>query len=300
MPIRMVDGDAIATSTRLNKVPEKYRLDYAYWVTFAQANGTFEADANIIWAKFYAYQFPSRKLKHVFEILSAFSEAGLIHLWQEDGKQWGFFSGSEKPGRLPSSKHLNRYKNLPPSYPGLVQDKSRTGPENVLEGVDSAFAVDTEMNRTDMNAASSIDSSSQPETEGVIEMKSSTKNFAMQLITAWHEIHGASAVVRLSGFDQAKKDFEFFVETHDKGLIIDAFKLWATEKGDPRNAFPLNKFLAGAAEYMQRVQPLAALEAKEKAAAEGQAASVERQTQEIIKKRNFRPLVNEASISDLD
>jgi hypothetical protein len=295
----MVDGDAIATSTKLNKVPEKYRLDFAYWLTFAEANGTFEVDASIIWAKYYAYQFPSRKLKHVSEIISAFSDTGLLNLWQDCGKTWGFFTKSKLSGRLPSPSQVKKYSNLPPDYPGPDQDRSRTGLEQVQGDLIRFDLNRNEQTRTETTDDSLLDSSSLQPSEMGDDMASTAKRYAVRLVEVWHEVHGPSAVVRMSGFDQARKDFEFFIETHDKGLIIEAFKLWAEEKGDPRNAYPLNKFLACAAEYMQRVQPLTALIEKEKKQADSQAASNERETQEIIKRRDFKPFINETSIDDL-
>jgi hypothetical protein len=292
----MVDGDAIATSTKLNRVPEKYRLDYAYWVTFTEANGTFEANPDIIWAKYYAFQFPHRKKKQVKEIISAFHDAGLLILWRANEKTWGFFIGSEKPGRLPSSKHLNRYKNLPPAYPGLIPDQSGTDPGPVPLDLNCIELNRIELKRNEGQSICLTDSFPRSEEEN--DMASSAKRFAERLVRIWHEIHGDSAVVRVS--DYSKDEFNFLVTNHKQELLEDAFRLWAQEIGDPRHAYPLSKFLKNAAEYCQRIQPLLALEAKEKERADAQAESVEKETQAIINRREFKPLVNEANINDLE
>jgi hypothetical protein len=125
MPSRVVDGEAVWTSKKLRKIPEKYRLHYANWLPLAEANGTFEFDYEMIWSRVYAYLCPEITPEIVKEIAEIFVDAGLIYKWKEQGKTWGYFRGMEKPGRLPAKTHQDRYKNLPPSVPersGIVPD----------------------------------------------------------------------------------------------------------------------------------------------------------------------------------
>ncbi len=117
MPKRVVDGDALWLSEKVRSLPEEYRLHYANWIPMAEANGVFEADIYRIQAKIYAYLMPEVTPEIVASILKAFTEAGLVKQWREDDKNWGYFTGIEKSGRLPPLGHLSRYKNLPPSPP---------------------------------------------------------------------------------------------------------------------------------------------------------------------------------------
>jgi hypothetical protein len=115
MPKRIVDGDALWLSEKVRNLPTEYRLHYANWLPLAEANGVFEADIHRIRARVYSYLLPDISSDDVRDILRAFTEAGLVKIWQEDNKNWGYFVGIEKPGRLPALGHLSRYKNLPPS-----------------------------------------------------------------------------------------------------------------------------------------------------------------------------------------
>lgn len=148
MPCRVVDGEAVWTSKKLRKVPEKYRLHYANWLPLAEANGTFELDHDMIWSRVYACLCPSVTSEEVKEIAKMFVEVGLIYKWNEHGKTWGYFRGNEKPGRLPAKTHLDRYKNLPPFVPdksGIVPDnpgESGISPEGFRFGIGSGIGLD--------------------------------------------------------------------------------------------------------------------------------------------------------------
>lgn len=117
MPKRIVDGDALWLSEKIRGLPEEYRLHYANWLPLAEANGVFEADIYRIQARVYAYMLPEISPEMVVKILKSFTDAGLVKVWREDNKSWGYFTGIEKSGRLPELRYLSRYKNLPPSPP---------------------------------------------------------------------------------------------------------------------------------------------------------------------------------------
>jgi hypothetical protein len=55
--------------------------------------------------------------EEVFYILREFISVGLLRVWKEDNKVWGYFNGIEKSGRLPGEASLKRNKHLPPSPP---------------------------------------------------------------------------------------------------------------------------------------------------------------------------------------
>jgi len=56
---------------------------------------------------------------------------------------------------------------------------------------------------------------------------------------------------------------EFLVKNHDQNLLEDAFRLFAAD-ANGRDQWALGKFISKAAEYMQRVQPIIAMEEREK------------------------------------
>lgn len=118
MPKRIVDGEALWTSTKIRRLPLKYRLHYANWLPLAAANGVFEIDLDAIRSRVYAASLhPSFTSKSVFDVLCEFTQVGLLQVWMEDEKVWGYFLGIEKAGRLPGKAVLPRYRDLPPNAP---------------------------------------------------------------------------------------------------------------------------------------------------------------------------------------
>ena len=86
---RVVDGEAIATSSKLRRLPEHVRIHYPYMLTVALANGVFECDAEVVWAKRYAIFMPSVTSATVREMLLAFENADLLRTWRgKDGRLW--------------------------------------------------------------------------------------------------------------------------------------------------------------------------------------------------------------------
>lgn len=124
MPKRILDGEALWLSNKIKHLPEQFRMHYANWIPLAEANGVFEADPERIRARVYSFLLPDFSIKQVKQVLDNFVRVGLVNLWEEDGKKWGYFNGIEKSGRLPELRHLSRYKNLPPAPP--VQDNIGT------------------------------------------------------------------------------------------------------------------------------------------------------------------------------
>ena len=107
MPKRIVDGEALWTSTKIRRLPLKYRLHYANWLPLAAANGVFEIDLDAIRSRVYAASLhPSFTSKSVFDVLCEFTQVGLLQVWMEDEKVWGYFLGIEKAGRLPGKAVL--------------------------------------------------------------------------------------------------------------------------------------------------------------------------------------------------
>ena len=110
MPKRLVDGDALWRSNKLNEVqPLNFRAEYANLIPLAEADGTFEADSRRVWADVYSFNRPDVKVEQVEDILQAFEKAGmLVRKVDEKGKIWGMFVGIE--ARLPAKSQRERYK----------------------------------------------------------------------------------------------------------------------------------------------------------------------------------------------
>ena len=110
MAKRMVDGEGLWLSNKLNRVPEKYRAEYANLIPLALANGTFECDVRKVWSRVYSYNRPDVHVENVEEMLECFEHAKMLFRWKtEAGAEWGFWVGIDKPGRLPAKTHRNRY-----------------------------------------------------------------------------------------------------------------------------------------------------------------------------------------------
>ena len=117
MPKRFVDGEALWLSDKVKNLPAEYRMHYANWIPMAEANGVFEANVDRIRTRVYSFLRPDITGEKVADVLRCLIDAKLVRTWDENGKTWGYFIGIEKSGRLPELRHLDRYKNLPPSPP---------------------------------------------------------------------------------------------------------------------------------------------------------------------------------------
>lgn len=104
MPKRIVDGEGIWRSGKLSLVePSKFRGELANLIPLMRVDGTFEADARLIWSQAYSFNRPDINLRHVEAMLQEFERVKLLFRWRaEDGKLWGYFIGVEKRGRLPA------------------------------------------------------------------------------------------------------------------------------------------------------------------------------------------------------
>jgi len=107
---RILDGAGVWKSDKIARIqPEWVRAEYANWIPLALANGSFEADTRRIWATVYSYNRPDISFDDAEEIRREFCRVGLLFLWpdEESGKIWGYFTGIEKPGRLPAKSRLD-------------------------------------------------------------------------------------------------------------------------------------------------------------------------------------------------
>lgn len=110
MPKRILDGDAIWTSKKIAALePAWVRPEYTWVHSLAGPNGVFEFDLRAIWARCYAFLRPEIGLPEVEIIFAAFQKTKLVFLWEQDGKQWAYWTNSDKPGRLPRKSWQKRY-----------------------------------------------------------------------------------------------------------------------------------------------------------------------------------------------
>ena len=97
------------SSEKIRALPAWAKAEFAWLLPLAMANGVFECDIRRIWAKCYAYGRPEMSLEQLMEVLHAFAQIGLLFRWRDtSGKEWGYWVGISKIGRLPPKSRLYR------------------------------------------------------------------------------------------------------------------------------------------------------------------------------------------------
>jgi hypothetical protein len=109
---RFVEGEALWTSLKIKNVPVEYRAEYAWLLPYAEINGCFEYRPDLIHRAAYSINRPDVSHEKLEGILQAFVDAGMLHVYETDGKTWATFVGIEK--FLPPQSDIAKYKNLPP------------------------------------------------------------------------------------------------------------------------------------------------------------------------------------------
>lgn len=118
MPNRVICGECLWRSNKLAKLPESFRPEVANLIPLASVNGTFECDKRLVWSEVYAYNRPDRSVEDVGQILDACEAAKILFRWTEpDGKEWGFWIGIDKPGRLPAPSQIKGHYKPGPDVP---------------------------------------------------------------------------------------------------------------------------------------------------------------------------------------
>jgi hypothetical protein len=126
MPKRIIDGEGLWRSDKLGKIQAGWiKAEYANLVPLALANGSFEANPRRIWSTVYSYNRPEITLEQVEQILAELERVKLLFRWNDSpsGKEWGYFIGIEKPGRLPPPSRLRQGHEVlgPPPPKEIVQ-----------------------------------------------------------------------------------------------------------------------------------------------------------------------------------
>jgi hypothetical protein len=117
MPKRIIDGEAMWTSSKIASVdPPDLRTHYAWLLPLAMANGVFEADPALVRSHAYSFCWPDFSAESVSIILDEFSRRKLLFRWKTpDGKQWGYWVGIDKPGRLPGVSRRGTNERIGPN-----------------------------------------------------------------------------------------------------------------------------------------------------------------------------------------
>jgi hypothetical protein len=110
MPKRVIDYEAMWASDKIDACPEWAQAEYAWCYGLADANGSFElTNLRVPHSKVAAIR-KSLSLERFKQIIEEFQNKGLLFVWTENGKRYGHWTGSDKPGRLPrESRRTPRY-----------------------------------------------------------------------------------------------------------------------------------------------------------------------------------------------
>jgi len=117
MPKRVIDFDAMWGSDKLAACAVWARREYAWLYGLADCAGCFElTNLRVIWGRVAAIR-PDLSLKRLEQIFAEFHRCGLLFLWEQNGKRYGHWTGSDVPGRLPPPSWRIRLERLAPPVP---------------------------------------------------------------------------------------------------------------------------------------------------------------------------------------
>jgi hypothetical protein len=101
----MIDFDSLWASEKLAACESSIRVEYVWLYGLADANGSFELNMRSIHSRVSAIR-PRLTLRR-----------GLLFTWSANGKRYGHWTGSDRPGRLPKLSERHRYKKLATDIP---------------------------------------------------------------------------------------------------------------------------------------------------------------------------------------
>ncbi len=117
MPKRVIDFDAMWGSDKLASCAEWAQAEYAWLYGLADASGCFElTNLRVIWGRVAAVR-RNLSLERLEQIFLEFQDKGLLFAWEENGKRYGHWTGSDVPGRLPAPSWRVRLERLAPPVP---------------------------------------------------------------------------------------------------------------------------------------------------------------------------------------
>src|ERR1700675_3896285 len=117
MPKRVIDFDAMWGSDKLASCAEWAQAEYAWLYGLADASGCFElTNLRVIWGRVAAIR-RNLSIERLEQIFHEFQDKGLLFVWEENGKRYGHWTGSDVPGRLPAPSWRIRLERLAPPGP---------------------------------------------------------------------------------------------------------------------------------------------------------------------------------------
>lgn len=117
MPKRVIDFDAMWASDKIAACAEWAQAEYAWLYGLADCAGCFElTNLRVVWGRVAAIR-KSFSIERLEQVLDEFQAKGLLFVWNEGGKRYGHWTGSDVPGRLPPPSWRNRLERLAPAVP---------------------------------------------------------------------------------------------------------------------------------------------------------------------------------------
>jgi hypothetical protein len=117
MPKRVIDFDAMWGSDKLAACAEWAQAEYAWLYGLADASGCFElTNLRVIWGRVAAIR-RNLTIERLEQIFNEFQDKGLLFVWEHQGKQYGHWTGSDVPGRLPPPSWRMRLERFAPPVP---------------------------------------------------------------------------------------------------------------------------------------------------------------------------------------
>jgi hypothetical protein len=151
MSKRMLD-DAIWESDKIARCRPHSKAEYLWLYLLADPYGNFELNIKAIRNRAYGLVRPEITEDMVGSFLADFERVGLLYTWTENRKQYGHWTGCEKPGRLPSPLGINdgergKYASLPvrrfyaysKTKAGFKADIVDPGLQHYLDSVEETF-----------------------------------------------------------------------------------------------------------------------------------------------------------------
>lgn len=262
MPKRILDGEALWRSDKLNKVePLEFRAEYANLLPLALADGSFESNPKRVWSDVYSYNRPDVTVDLVEDILKEFERVGLlVQKTDETGKLWGKWVGIES--RLPSDSTKDRYKNGNASIFNNMEDKKQTHDLIVTDSRPAHEEVMTglvlDRNGLDIDRSGDLSSADNEISKGVYQEgaypSKNPKKVHKYIVDSWQAIKGPAAIARYPS--RYPQRWEEHCENHSGDITVPAFELWAMEEGIySETEYPVSDFLKVSSKYMKRVVP---------------------------------------------
>jgi hypothetical protein len=117
MPKRVIDFDAMWGSDKIAACAEWAQAEYAWLYGLADPSGCFEVtNLRVIWGRVAAIR-QNLTIERLEQIFDEFQDKGLLFVWEQDGKRYGHWTGSDVPGRLPPPSWRMRLERLAPPVP---------------------------------------------------------------------------------------------------------------------------------------------------------------------------------------